>query len=176
MTTTTSENVCYKHTNRDTNLRCNRCENYICPSCAVLTPTGYRCKDCVRNQGKVFNTAKATDYVLAFVVAGGLSFVGGLIAGGIGFFYLTILIGPVAGGIIAEAVRRVVRRRRSKALFRTVVVAVILGGLAVMLDDLLFFFLYQEFGFLYGLLWPGIYTVLAAITTYARLSGFEIRY
>lgn len=174
--TTTSENVCYKHPNRETNLRCNRCEKYICASCAVLTATGYRCKDCIRDQGRVFNTAKVTDYALAFVVAGVLSFVGGLIAGLIGFFYLTILIGPIAGGIIAEAVRRVVGRRRSKALFRTVVVAVVLGGLALIVDDLYWLFLYREFTFLYGLIWPGIYTVLAAVATYVRLSGFEIRY
>ena len=172
--TTPQKNVCYKHPNRETNLRCNRCDNYICASCAVLTATGYRCKDCVKEQDKVFNTAKVTDYVVAFIVAGVLSFIGGLIADAIGFF--TILIGPIAGGIIAEAVRFVVRRRRSKALFLTVVVAVVLGGLGVMLDDLIFIFVYQDLWFFYGLLWPGIYTALTAVATYARLSGFEIRF
>jgi hypothetical protein len=38
---------------RETYLRCNRCERHICTSCAVLTPTGYRCKNCVRGAQKV---------------------------------------------------------------------------------------------------------------------------
>lgn len=174
MTTAISENVCYKHPNKETSLRCNRCEKYICASCAVLTATGYRCKDCIKDQGKVFNTAKPTDYLLAFVVAGLLSFVGGLIAGRIGFFI--ILVGPVAGGIIAEAVRRVVGRRRAKSLFRTAVAGVVIGGLAVAVDDIFWTILLGDISFLFGLLWPGIYTVLTAIATYARLSGFQIRY
>jgi len=45
---------CYVHPDRETLLRCNRCERPICQSCAVLTPTGYRCKECVRGQQKIF--------------------------------------------------------------------------------------------------------------------------
>ena len=51
-------------------LRCNRCERPICTECAVLTPTGYRCKECVRGQQKVFDTAKWFDYPLAIIVGG----------------------------------------------------------------------------------------------------------
>ena len=43
---------CYNHPQRETVLRCNRCERPMCTSCAVLTPTGYRCKECVRGQQK----------------------------------------------------------------------------------------------------------------------------
>ena len=42
----------------------------ICSECAVLTPTGYRCKECVRGQQKVFDTARWIDYPLAIVIAG----------------------------------------------------------------------------------------------------------
>ncbi len=173
MTSTSSATFCYKHADRETVLRCNRCENYICPSCAVLTPTGYRCKDCIREQKKVYDTAKPQDYVLAFVVAGVLSYLGSLIAQRIGFFLF--FVAPGAGFLIAEVVRRVVNRRRSTALFRVVTLAVVLGGLPVMLNDLLFLFLSSDPSFLLGLLWPEIYIVLAAGATYAGLSGIRFR-
>jgi len=173
MTSTSSATFCYKHSDRETALRCNRCDNYICPSCAVSTPTGYRCKDCIREQKKVYDTAKAQDYVLAFVVAGVLSYLGSLIAQYIGFFLF--FVAPGAGFLIAEVVRRVVNRRRSTVLFRVATLAVVLGGLLVAVDDLFFFFLSGNPSFLYGLLWPGIYVVLAAGTTYAGLSGMRFR-
>ncbi len=37
--------VCANHPNRETMLRCNRCEKPICIHCAVLTEVGYRCKE-----------------------------------------------------------------------------------------------------------------------------------
>ncbi len=44
-----------------------------------------------------------------------------------------------------------------------------------MLNDLLFLFLSSDPSFLLGLLWPGIYIVLAAGATYAGLSGIRFR-
>jgi hypothetical protein len=177
MKSTSSATFCYKHPDRETVLRCNRCDNYICPSCAVLTPTGYRCKDCIREQKKVYDTAKVQDYFLAFMVAAVLSYLGSLIAQYIGFFlfYLTLIVAPGAGFVIAEVVRRVVGRRRSTALFRVATLAVVLGGLPVILDDLLYLILYRDPSYLFGLLWPGIYIVLAAGATYASLSGIRFR-
>src|SRR5512140_1228893 len=93
---------CVNHPNVETSLRCNRCERPICTQCAVLTPTGYRCKDCVRGQQKIFETAQVYDYPLAFIVAAILGFVGSLIASRFGFF--TIFLAPIAGTVIAEAV------------------------------------------------------------------------
>jgi hypothetical protein len=39
---------CYVHPNRETSLRCNNCDRPICAACAIRTPTGYRCRECVR--------------------------------------------------------------------------------------------------------------------------------
>ncbi|MGD8455656.1 MAG: hypothetical protein PVF83_04660 [Anaerolineales bacterium] len=177
MTSTASPNTCYRHPNRETNLRCNRCDRYICPACAKRTPTGYRCPDCIKEQQKVFDTARPQDYILAFIVAAVLSYIGSLIVQAVGFFliYLVILVGPSAGFIIAEAVRRVVSRRRSKILFQIATLGVVLGGSIVMLDDLYYFITFHDLSFLYGLLWPGIYIVLAAGSTYAGLSGIRFR-
>ncbi len=173
-TPTNTTLVCYNHPNRETMLRCNRCERPICTSCAVLTPTGYRCKECVRGQQKVFDTAQWIDYPLAIIVAGVLSFIGSIAASFLGFF--TIFIAPIAGVILAEAVRWVVRRRRAKLLFQVATAAAVLGALPVPLLALLGVMIGGVGGYgLIELLWPGIYVFLVASTVYYRLSGIQIR-
>ncbi len=166
---------CYVHPQRETLLRCNRCERPICQSCAVLTPTGYRCKECVKGQQKIFDTARWWDYPLAFITAGVLSYFGSLVAGLFGFF--VIFIAPVAGMIIAEAVRFVVRRRRSKPIPIVAVIATVLGALLLPLANMIFALLnyyVNAAGGLMGLLWPAVYAVLAASTVYYRLKGIRI--
>ena len=76
-------------------LRCNRCGKPITPEEAVLTPTGYRCQDCVRRQQKVFDTAKPLDFVWAFLIAVVISLAGSWLTRLIGFF--TFLLAPAAG-------------------------------------------------------------------------------
>ena len=164
---------CYNHPDRETMLRCNRCERPICTACAVLTPTGYRCKECVRGQQKTFDTAQWFDYPLAFIVGGVLSFLGSQIALMVGFFIL--LIGPTAGIIIAEAIRRIVGRRRSKLLFQVATAGIIVGGLIVPLAGLAGMVLFGGRGTgLFSLLWPVIYLFLVVSTAYYRLSGIRL--
>ncbi len=165
--------VCYNHPNRETMLRCNRCNRPICTECAVLTPTGYRCKECVRGQLKVFETAQWWDYPLAVLIGGGLSFLGSLVASALGWFI--IFIGPIIGVIVAEAIRWAVRRRRSRLLFRIATGAVILGALPLLLYQLILVLFSSGGGFaLFGLLWPAVYAFLVTSTTYYRLSGIRI--
>lgn len=166
-----SATFCANHPDRETGLRCNNCDKYICSQCAVHTPTGYRCKECVRQQNKVFDTAKPLDYVLGVLIGLVLSFVAGLIATRIGFFL--ILLAPAAGSLIAEAVRAATGRRRSLTLFRLVAVAVALGGLWFVLPTLLALLLGGGLN-LMGLLWPLLYTVLATSSAYYRLSGIQL--
>ena len=157
--------VCYRHPDRETMLRCNRCEQLICAQCAVRTPTGYRCKECIRTQQKIFDTAQTRDVILAGVLAVVLSLIGSYFASFLGFW--TIFIAPVAGTITAEAIRWVSRRRRSKLLFWVAAAGAVVGALPVVISSLIFFNLY-------GLLWPGVYTFLIASTVYARLSGIQL--
>ncbi len=42
----TTEAVCFRHTNRPTNVRCQNCEKPICSDCMRESPVGYRCPDC----------------------------------------------------------------------------------------------------------------------------------
>jgi small-conductance mechanosensitive channel len=163
---------CYVHPNRETSLRCNNCNRPICASCAVRTPTGYRCKECVRERQKTFNTSEWYDYVLGFIVAGALSAVATFLVsliGGIGFFgWIIIFAGaPTAAVIIAEGVRLVTRRHRSRSLFITVAAGVVLGALPVIL--------YQALTLnLFGILFQVIYLVIAVPLVYTRLSGIQL--
>lgn len=163
---------CYAHPNRETTLRCKRCERPICVACAVSTPTGYMCKDCVRERQKTFDTALAQDFILGFIIAAALSAVASFLAtfvGSIGWIgWILIFIGaPIAGGIIAEAVRAATKRRRSRALFLTVGAGVIVGAL-----PMIFIMLFSQN--LFGLIYQGVYLFVAAPTVYARLSGIQL--
>ena len=164
--------TCKNHPSRETGLRCKLCDEPICPDCAVRTPTGYSCPQCEKGHRKKFDTAQPQDYLFAFIVAAVLSYLGSLIVSFVGFF--VFFIAPSVGIGIAEVVRRVVSKRRSRALFITAAVGVIIGVLP-MVWPYLFALLFGNFGALAGLLWPGIYLLLAVPTTYARLSGIQIR-
>jgi len=39
--------VCYRHTDRETYIRCTRCERPICPDCMTSAAVGFQCPECV---------------------------------------------------------------------------------------------------------------------------------
>ena len=164
---------CANHPAVETSLRCNNCEKPICPKCAVRNPTGYRCRDCVRGQQKVFDTANWYDFPLAFIITAALSLVGSLIVPRLSFF--TIFIAPIAGVIIAEAVRLVIRRRRSSSLFATAAAGAVVGSLPPLLYLLPNLLLGGGFGGILGLVWQGLYIFIVTSTIYYRLRGINIR-
>lgn len=168
---------CTYHPNRETALRCNRCEKLICPDCALPTPTGYRCKECVRGQQKVFDTSEWYDYPLAMTIGGILSFIGSLLASRLGFW--SLFLAPGAGILIAEVIRAVIRRRRGLRLYRASAAAVVVGSLPLLLQILLFGLLGTLSGgggfSLFGVLWQGYYTIAVSTSFYTRLSGIQIR-
>jgi len=163
---------CYLHPNRETTLRCATCERPICVSCAVRTPTGYRCKECVKGQQKIFNTAEWYDYIVGFVGAAVLSGVASFLVtliGGIGFlgWFLIVAGAPTAGALIAEAVRFAIRKRRARNLFITITVGVVAGALPMLLLQILSFDLF-------GVIFQGFYLFVAAPVVYTRLSGIQL--
>jgi hypothetical protein len=165
--------TCTYHPGVETTLRCNRCDKPICPRCAVRTPTGYRCKECVKGQQKIFVTAVWYDYLLGFITAGVLSGVAsvlvGLISGIAGLFawFIMFAAAPAAGMAIAEAVRFVTRKHRGRSLFLTVAAGVVLGALPIVIVNLVVF---NIFGAIFGI----IYLVIATPVVYARLSGIQL--
>ena len=173
MTETATDTLyCYVHPNRETSLRCNNCNRPICASCAVRTPTGYRCRECVRGHQQIFNTAEWYDYIIGFVAAGFLSGIASFLVtliGNIGFFgwFLIAAGAPAAAVAIAEALRFVLRKRRSRNLFITVAAGVVLGAAPVLL--------FQLFTFnVFDVIFQVIYLVIATPVVYTRLSGIQL--
>ncbi|HEX7556603.1 MAG TPA: B-box zinc finger protein [Leptolinea sp.] len=165
---------CANHPGRETLLRCNRCEKPICVECAILTPTGYRCKECVRSQQKIFDTAQPQDYIFAVLISGSLSFIGSLLVGFVGFF--SILLAPAVGWVIAEAVRKATKRHRSKPLFRLAAAATALGAIIRLLPVLLIILIDGAgFGNILSIVWPVVYAFIVCTTVYTRLSGIQIK-
>jgi hypothetical protein len=157
---------CANHPQTETMLRCNRCEKPICTKCAKLTDTGYRCKECVRGQQRAFETAEIIDYPIAFIIAAVLSYIGSLIAPRLSFF--VIILGPIAGAIVAEAVRFAIRKRRSNNLFITAAAGALVGSLPGIIGQILYMNLL-------GILWYGIYSFMVTSAVYYRLKGLVFR-
>jgi len=168
METDTPVHVCYRHPQVETGLRCNRCNKFICAKCAVRTPVGFRCPDCIREQEDKYYSGGNVDYVIAAVIAFPLSLIiAGLfttILSGFGLFMLIIafFVAPLLAGIIAEAVRWGVRKRRSRYLRHVVVGCFVLATLPFLIIG------FASGGF-FGLIAPGMLLFLGVTTISARL-------
>ncbi|NLF75929.1 MAG: hypothetical protein GX573_09530 [Chloroflexi bacterium] len=124
---------CTVHPTIATSLRCNRCGRPMCTRCAVKTPVGYRCRECVREQQDKFFDAQMRDYLIAGVVALVMSFVAAAILARIGWFIIVFFLAPAAGGLIGRAVFRLTGRRRGRYTGAVVGTCVVLGALPFLL-------------------------------------------
>lgn len=50
--------VCYRHPDRETFLRCSRCDRSICTDCMITAPVGFHCPECVRGGNRVVRQAR----------------------------------------------------------------------------------------------------------------------
>lgn len=154
---------CFYHPNRETTLRCNRCDKPICTRCAVKTPVGYRCKECVKDQQSSFYSALWYDYILALIVTIPLAVIAAFFIPGVG--WLTIFVSPFAGMVIAEAVRLVVRKRRGRWIPLVVSLGIILGSAPIIINRVWGNQLYT----LESLLWHGVFLVILIGSTFYRV-------
>ncbi len=72
-------NRCAQHPNRETNLRCGRCNNYICSKCIVESFVGVRCNKCVSSGKHSAVTANTLDLIKALSVSIVLGFLAGIL-------------------------------------------------------------------------------------------------
>ena len=151
---------CANHPTVETRLRCNRCGKPICTRCAVQTPVGYRCKECVNQQQAVFYTGGAIDYVIGGLIALVLGGIAGYLITLLGAWFFALILGPTVGIGIAEAVRLAVRRRRSRYLWAAVGAGIIVGTMPAWLLALTS---------LWTLVSLGIFLLLAVGAATARL-------
>jgi hypothetical protein len=118
---------CEVHPTVETGLRCNKCGRYMCTRCAVKTPVGYRCRQCVNKQQDAFYSATTRDYVLAAIVA----LVIGVPAAWIcsRSLFIMIFASLPIGGFIGEIAHRVSGRRRGRYTWMIVVGAIVVAAL-----------------------------------------------
>ncbi len=172
--------VCANHPDRPTLLRCNRCEKPICSKCAVLTPVGYRCRECVRGVRSGFDNVRPEDYAVAAVVAAAGTGVATYFLGFLSWWGL--FAAPVVGGVLAEGVRRAVRHRRGTRLPSAAVAG---GAAAALAVAALPFALSLPFitggvagagagTFLLAGIWPLIHGALIVSTMFYRLRGIQL--
>ena len=168
-----AELFCANHPSVATQLRCNRCGKAICSKCAVRTPVGYRCRECVREQQHVFETATTIDYPIAFVISAVASLVATWALAFVGFFGL--FVAPAVGVAVAEVVRRAVRGHRARHLPTAAVAGAILGAVPVVARGLIQVFAGGDIGWsALGLIWPAVYSFLIVSTLYWRLRGIRL--
>ena len=123
---------CAVHPQRDTELRCNRCDRYMCIDCAKRTPVGYTCRECVRGHENKFYQGTLIDYALVAAV----SAIGGaltvfLISLMGGFLLLGFIIAPAIGGATAQFALQITGRRRGRHSGFVSAGALVLGGLTL---------------------------------------------
>lgn len=122
---------CAIHPQRDTELRCNRCERYMCVDCAVRTPVGYTCRECVRGHEDRFFEGNIIDYGLVAAicaVGGALTTFALLLIGG--FLILGFIVAAAIGGAAAQVALQLTGRRRGRYSGYLAAGGVLAGGIA----------------------------------------------
>ena len=115
---------CYRHPASETYVRCGRCDQPICPKCAVQGPVGFRCRQCGLVKSATISdfTPQKLAYGLAVSIGGGAIL--GYLGGQLGFY--SIFVAFFAGAFIAEGFVRAVGLKRGPT-----VRSMLYGGLAL---------------------------------------------
>ena len=121
----TDRTVCAVHPTVETTLRCNKCGRYMCTRCAVRTPVGYRCRECVYQQQDAFFTATNTDFMVAMAVSFAIGFAAGFILSQM--LFLAAIFSLPAGALIGEVVVRANGRRRGRNTWVAVSIGIVVA-------------------------------------------------
>src|SRR4029078_13699643 len=79
---------CYRHPDRETYVRCGRCDQPICMGCAMQGPVGMRCKMCGKPARDALDSMRPSQVAIALAGAGGLSAVVGYVGAQFGWFMI----------------------------------------------------------------------------------------
>jgi hypothetical protein len=114
---------CYRHPKSETYVRCGRCDQPICPKCAVQGPVGFRCRQCGLVKSATISSFTPQQLALGLAIPLGGGAILGYLGGQVGFY--SIFIAFFAGAFLAEAFVRFVGMKRGP-----IVRAMLYGGLA----------------------------------------------
>jgi len=119
---------CALHPDTETNLRCGKCGQPICPKCLVQTPVGARCPQCAAMKRLPVFKVSALYYVRAIAA----SLATGGVLGAVwpfvpleGYFWLLIALG--VGYAVGQAVSLSVNRKRGPGLQAIAAVGVVVS-------------------------------------------------
>jgi hypothetical protein len=118
---------CYRHPDRETWVRCGRCDQPICTRCAMQGPVGLRCRTCGKPSRDALASLKPNQIAAGLAVTGGLGAVVGYFGTQFGFFM--IVVGFFAGTIIAEALDRTIGIKRGPRILALAITGIVVGGL-----------------------------------------------
>ena len=113
---------CFRHPDRETYVRCGRCDRPICTSGGMMGPVGLRCRDCGKPPRDPLTSVDAAQLFAGAAAALGAGTIGGFIGMQIGFF--AFFIGIPIGALIGEAILRATGYKRGP-----VMIALAVGGI-----------------------------------------------
>lgn len=119
---------CVNHPHTETLLRCSRCLAPICTRCAISTPVGYRCPQCVRRNRSPLYVVEPQHAVIAALVSFVLSSIAAVLISQV-WLLLTFFLSPSAGGLIGEAVLRTAGGKRGRSIQVVTGVGIVLGAM-----------------------------------------------
>jgi hypothetical protein len=120
---------CEVHPDRETALRCNKCGRLMCTQCAVLTPVGYRCRECVRQHDDKFFKATQNDDLKVIAICFAAALIGGFLISAIRLPPLfAIIAGLPLGGMVAQLALRATEKRRGRYSAQFGAVSTVIGG------------------------------------------------
>lgn len=118
-------NYCPRNPGVETNLRCGKCGQFICPRCLVQTPVGARCADCARVKKNPAFDPSNQEVLLASAAGAGVAVAAGIFLGAVvatlarvpyGYMFGVLVGQAAAGWVVGETVHRVSRHKRSRGL------------------------------------------------------------
>jgi hypothetical protein len=118
---------CYRHPDRETWVRCGRCDQPICTRCSMQGPVGLRCKTCGTPSRDALASLRPGQVAIGVAIAGGLGAAVGYFSSQFGFFM--IIIGFFAGTFVAEGLDRTIGIKRGPRILALAVAGILIGGL-----------------------------------------------
>jgi len=119
---------CVNHPQRETALRCGKCERPMCIDCLVHTPVGLRCRQCANiKRLPIYDVAPGR---LLLAAAAGLAV--GVIGGAVFFAVVgafALWLSPFFGLAIGEVVSVAANRKRGPSLQVVTVAAIVVGAI-----------------------------------------------